>query len=105
MNARVAELHRGPFAALTYNNILHFAKTVREGLPPSLVVILVSILSRKLLASRNILEIAILSDYCCASVWVAHVPRLVKLADNLLSWVHCLDTSMCKLDEYDILRK
>jgi hypothetical protein len=104
MNARVAEFHRGPFAALTDNNILHFAKTVRESLTPPIVIILVSILSRKLLAARYILEIAILSDYCSASVWVTHIPRLVELADDLLSWVHCLNTSMCIFDEYDIFR-
>jgi hypothetical protein len=93
MNARVAKFYRGPFAALTDNNILHFAKTVWESLTPPIVVILVSILSRKLLSERYILEIAILSDYCSASVWVTHIPRLVEPA-ALQNLKNCFGVAM-----------
>ena len=47
--------------------------------------------TRKLLTTHNILEIEILSDNYSASIQIAHGPRLVELADNLLSTAHCFD--------------
>jgi hypothetical protein len=73
---------------LADDDILDLAKPVGKGLPPAVVVGPVGVLSRKLLAARDILEIAALCDDGSTSVRVAQIPGFVELPDNLFGRMH-----------------
>jgi hypothetical protein len=73
---------------LADDDILDLAKPVGKGLPPAVVVGPVGVLSRKLLAARDILEIAALFDDGSTSVRVAQIPGFVELPDNLFGRMH-----------------
>ncbi len=92
MCARIAELDSCPLSTLANDHILDFAEPVWEGFTPAVIIGLVGIFPRKFLAAGDILEITAFGNYGCASIGVAHVPRFVKLSDNLFGLMHFLAT-------------
>ena len=90
VNASIAKLDCRPFSALTDYNVFDFTKAIWESLPPSMVVVLVSLFACQFFLTRNVFKVAILRDDFCAAIRIAHAPGLMELANNFLRWMHGL---------------
>jgi hypothetical protein len=83
MGPRVPKLDDCPFTALTDNDVLDLAKSVRKRFSPTMVISFVRILSRLPLTPCNVFEPTIVRDYLCAAIRVTHIPGFVKLTNNI----------------------